>query len=166
MTPGSPAESRGIRVGSTLRSIQLAPPPPDAIDPATPIDDSSQLSVVAVVDDQPIVWTADELPERALPVLPTQIISSLTGLIGCILLLGISHTTTLRDGVLMAIGFIGYAIVRFILEILRSDEPGQFGTALTISQWVSLLVMALSTLLIFYIYQSRPNRPLASATKP
>lgn len=155
--PDSPAAERGIRVGSTLRRIQLAPPPPGRIDPATPLDDSSHLSAVAIVDDMPVVWTADQLPAQALPVLPAQIISSLTGLIGCILLLVVSHRTRLRDGALMAIGFIGYAVVRFILEIVRSDEPGQFGTALTISQWVSVAVVALSTLLILYIYRSAPS---------
>lgn len=149
--PGSPADRRGIRPGSSVRGIQLAPPPADEIDPTTPIDDSSQLSAVAVVDGQPIVWTADELPARALPVRAAQVISSVTGLILCILLLAVSRWVPLREGMLMAIGFIAYAVVRFVLEIVRSDEPGQFGTQLTISQWVSLVVVVLSIGLILYI---------------
>ena len=33
-----------------------------------------------------------------------------------------------------------YPVTRFILELLRGDEMGQFNTTLTISQWTSLLL--------------------------
>ena len=163
--PDSPAAERGIRPGSTLESIRLAAPPPGEIDPDTPLDDSSQLSVVAVIDGEPNVWDADELPDRALPVRPAQIISSLTGLTLCLVLLAISRWVRLRDGALMAIGFIAYGIVRFGLEMVRSDEPGQFGTVLTISQWVSLVVIALSSVLILYIYRRTPSGRAAPLTE-
>lgn len=156
VAPGSPAARRGIEPGSTVSRIQLAPPPSSTVDPGTPADDTSQLSVVAVVDGQPVAWHADELPRQALPVRPAQLISSALGLTICILLLLVSRWVPLRDGALMAIGFTLYAVGRFGLEMVRSDEPGQFGTWLTISQWVSLVVVTLSLLLMIYIY--RPAR--------
>jgi phosphatidylglycerol:prolipoprotein diacylglycerol transferase len=41
----------------------------------------------------------------------------------------------------MFLGFAAYAILRFVLEWVRVDEAGQFGTALSISQWVSVMVL-------------------------
>lgn len=159
--PDSPAARRGIQPGSIVNRIQLAPPPAETVRPQTPADDTSQLSAVAVVDGKPIVWHADELPPRALPVWPAQVISSVLGLMICGFLLLVSRYVPLREGALMAIGFITYAVGRFGLEMLRSDEPGQFGTWLTISQWVSLVVVSLSVLLIMYLYRPAPKRPVA-----
>lgn len=165
VAPDSPADRRGIRPGSTVERIQLAPPPLGTVNPQTPADDTSQLSVVAVVDGDPVVWHAAELPRRALPVRPAQVISSVLGLTICVLLLLVSRWVPLREGALMAIGFITYAIGRFGLEMLRSDEPGQFGTWLTISQWVSLVVVGLSLLLMIYIYRPASERRVAAITK-
>jgi phosphatidylglycerol:prolipoprotein diacylglycerol transferase len=33
-----------------------------------------------------------------------------------------------------------HPISRFLLEIIRDDEPGLFGTPLTIAQWTSLAI--------------------------
>ena len=61
----------------------------------------------------------------------------------CLLLCGLS-ALPLKDGLLMMIGFSAYALLRFGLEIVRVDESGQFGTGLSISQIVSLVVLTLS----------------------
>lgn len=47
-----------------------------------------------------------------------------------------------KDGAVLAVGWLVYPITRFVLEYLRSDELGQFGTTLTISQWVSIAMFA------------------------
>ena len=36
-----------------------------------------------------------------------------------------------------AIGLTIYPITRFLIEFIRGDEPGLFGTRFTISQWIS-----------------------------
>ena len=41
----------------------------------------------------------------------------------------------------MAVALVVYPVTRFLLEILRGDETGQFGTGLTISQCFSLLLL-------------------------
>jgi phosphatidylglycerol:prolipoprotein diacylglycerol transferase len=44
-----------------------------------------------------------------------------------------------------------HPISRFLLEMIRSDEPGQFGTAFTISQWFSIGFLAVAAILWWYI---------------
>jgi phosphatidylglycerol:prolipoprotein diacylglycerol transferase len=152
---GSPAALRGIKVGDTIDRIYPRPPSPDRMDPHTPIDDSSTLDWVAVVNRTPLLWTADELPPHAMAVRSAQLVSSINGLWICITLLLISRFGRLRTGTLAAIGFIVYALVRFVEEIIRSDEPGQFGTDLTIAQWVSLAIIPAALAVILFIYKSR-----------
>ena len=52
-----------------------------------------------------------------------------------------------------------YPAMRFVLELIRTDEPGRFGTSLTISQWVSLGLISLAFGL--WIYLSRQPKTLA-----
>ena len=56
---------------------------------------------------------------------------------------------------------ITYAITRFTIEFLRDDEVGQFGTPLTISQWLSIVMFVFA--LGFVAWLSRqPMLPQAS----
>ena len=48
-----------------------------------------------------------------------------------------------RHGETLAIALVTYPITRLLLEVLRGDELGQFGTSLTISQCFSLLLLTL-----------------------
>ena len=52
-----------------------------------------------------------------------------------------------------------HPISRFVLEMIRSDEPGQFGTGLTISQWLSLAILAAACVLWWYV-ETQPAVPL------
>lgn len=87
-----------------------------------------------------------ELPERALAVRATQVISSLFAacafawILACEWLLS-RQQKRVPPGVLMLVAFATYAVLRLVLEWIRVDEAGQFGTGLSISQWVSLGVL-------------------------
>ena len=59
----------------------------------------------------------------------------------------------------MMLGFASYAILRFVLELVRVDESGQFGTTLSISQWVSVVVFTGSLIGLGLIYRSKLHRP-------
>jgi phosphatidylglycerol:prolipoprotein diacylglycerol transferase len=109
--------------------------------------------VIATIDGKRYRWSPEELPKRALPVYPAQLISSVSGLLLCLVLLALS-TWRFRDGTIMMLGFAGYAVLRFVLEMIRVDEAGQFGTGLSISQLVSLVVFALSLVGLAWIYCS------------
>ena len=94
--------------------------------------------VSVAVGSHSIVLEPEQLPAWSQPVHPSQIYSAIDAFLLCLLILML-QTWVLRDGqaFLAAIAFHGVA--RFTLELIRSDEAGQFGTSLTIAQWISLI---------------------------
>ena len=68
---------------------------------------------------------------------PTQLYSALDGfLIAALTFWYFRHRR--RNGECFAVALMIYPVTRFVIEILRNDEGGQLGTALTISQCVSI----------------------------
>ena len=137
--PGSLAEQAGIQAGARLDELGSDYSSLDQAPRDLPAEDV-QLGVFVTVDGRRIRWSPQELPSQSLPVRAAQIISSVSSLVLCVLLCGIS-LLRLRPGTVMFLGFAAYAILRFVLEWVRVDEAGQFGTALSISQWVSVMVL-------------------------
>jgi phosphatidylglycerol:prolipoprotein diacylglycerol transferase len=85
---------------------------------------------------------------------PTQIYSAIDGfLIAAAAYLYFPYRT--RHGAVFGLAALTYAITRYFVELLRSDEEGQFSTSLTISQWVSLGVGISVLLLLVWVF-SRP----------
>jgi phosphatidylglycerol:prolipoprotein diacylglycerol transferase len=80
-------------------------------------------------------------PSTARPVHPTQLYSSATAFLLCLVLLGIARIVK-RDGLVFAFLLILYPINRFCLELIRVDEESFLGTGLTVSQCVSLGLLA------------------------
>ncbi|OHB78254.1 MAG: hypothetical protein A2W31_04605 [Planctomycetes bacterium RBG_16_64_10] len=77
---------------------------------------------------------------RSLPVHPTQIYSSVAAfLLG--LVLWFYYPFRRRDGEVVALLLSIYPIQRILIEVIRVDEPAVFGTGLSISQNVSLLLL-------------------------
>ncbi len=139
---GSLAERSGVRVGQRVESIEPLPVAPSTAVKAAPRE-SVRTGIRARIGGQVHRWEVSELPDRALPVRAAQVLSSASALAMALILLLLSRWVG-RPGVLMFTGLAGYAIVRFLLEIVRVDEGGRFGTQLSISQWVSLLVFLAS----------------------
>lgn len=145
---GTLASQAGIQAGSTLQALQTTPQP----NPPLSIPSSDlRRGVTAVVDGESYDWSVEQLPELALPVYAAQVLSSVSSLGLCLMLCGLSLVVT-REGAIMMIGCASYAVLRFVLEIVRVDEGGQFGTNLSISQWVSLVVFSLSIVGLIYVY--------------
>jgi phosphatidylglycerol:prolipoprotein diacylglycerol transferase len=90
-----------------------------------------------------------ELPMQSLPVHPTQIYSCINALFLCLLLWCFWHYRK-SDGEVFALMLILYPVGRFLIEIIRNDESGQFGTELTISQWVSAITIAIGFAMFAY----------------
>lgn len=91
---------------------------------------------------------------RSIPLHPTQIYDSVSAL-AIVLMTLAYYPFRRRSGEVLAIGWMAYPINRFVIEFLRSDESGKFGTTLTISQWVSFALFA--TGLAYYLWlQTRP----------
>jgi phosphatidylglycerol:prolipoprotein diacylglycerol transferase len=105
-------------------------------------------------------------PARSLPVHPAQLYSAIDGaLIGW--LLWAYYPFRRRDGELIAMLLTIHPITRFMLEIIRTDEPAVFGTGMSISQNISLGLLACGIGIWWYL--SRQPRgvvwPLASPPK-
>lgn len=77
----------------------------------------------------------------SLPIHPTQLYSVIDGVLLCLLTLAY-YPLRSRDGSVVALALLTYPVTRFFIERLRGDEMGQFGTSLTIAQWISLAMLA------------------------
>jgi phosphatidylglycerol:prolipoprotein diacylglycerol transferase len=96
------------------------------------------------------------LPSRSLPVHPTQLYSAIhAGLLSWFL--WSYYPFRWRDGAVFAILITVYPIARFLLEIIRIDESAIFGTGLSISQNISLFLLAGAAALWIYILRSPPE---------
>jgi phosphatidylglycerol:prolipoprotein diacylglycerol transferase len=158
--PGSLAEKAGIQVGARLETLAEDLTSIDSASRLIP-SEAARLGVVATIDGRRYRWSPEELPPRALPVFPVQLISSVTALLLCLSLCGLS-LWPLRDGMIMMVGFAGYAVLRFLVEIMRVDEGGQFGTNLSISQWVSLVVFSCAMFGIGWLFFAHPSKPTST----
>lgn len=150
--PRSPAAQAGLKAGDRLQSINAMSVPTtgyayaaleEAFFKEAPLDiqikGRAKMSIPAVVP-----------PKRSLPVHPTQIYSVIDAAILFLLLL-IYAPWRRRDGELFALILTIYPITRFLIERLRSDEAAVFGTGLSISQNVSLLMLLCAIGLWFYV---------------
>ncbi|MGI9515800.1 MAG: prolipoprotein diacylglyceryl transferase [Pirellulaceae bacterium] len=81
-----------------------------------------------------------DLPDRSLGVWPTQLMSAINAFL-LMLLLWFYFPLRRSNGQVFALLIILYSITRFLIELIRRDEFGQFGTSLTISQWISVLAV-------------------------
>lgn len=79
---------------------------------------------------------------------PTQIYSSIDGFL-IAALTAAYYPYRHRNGEVFGVGLVTYAVTRFLIEALRNDETTFHGTALTYSQYVSIVmfVIALGLLL-------------------
>jgi phosphatidylglycerol:prolipoprotein diacylglycerol transferase len=101
-------------------------------------------------DGRMLRWLAGDGPPRSVPIHPTQLYAAIdAGLLA--LVLWFFFPFRRRDGEVFALLLILHPLSRFFLEMIRTDEPGQFGTAFTISQWLSLAILALGIALWIYI---------------
>jgi len=102
------------------------------------------------------------------PLHPTQIYAALDGFLIAGLTLWYYPFRRVAGDVL-GLALLISPLTRFLIEILRGDEYGQWGTTLTISQWVSLGLFV--TGLLFQVYLARQVRgrvanPSAPGLKP
>lgn len=89
-------------------------------------------------------------PERSRPVHPAQLYSAIdASLLGW--LLWAFYPFRRRDGEVVALMMTIHPITRFLLEIIRIDEPSVFGTGLSISQNISVIFLLCSAGLWWYL---------------
>lgn len=145
--PNGPAAAAGLKPEMELslkdaRTLAFAKPHQSvSVTPVTPTAEGSPKA---------LTWNAGMAPARSLPTHPTQIYSALNALLLCGFVLAIGPFVK-RDGALLAITLLVYPITRFLLEIVRIDEHTLNGLGWTISQTVSVAILAVGIGLALYV---------------
>ena len=123
-----------------------------------PVDaPANRLAASAIIEDAGTVqWQVSEISLKSLPVVPSQIYSSCNAFF-LFLVVWFAFPFRNRDGQIFALLFTLYPITRFMLEIIRADEGTQFGTALTISQIISVVILCGAGCMWWYIMRLPPQ---------
>lgn len=168
---GSPAAAAGLRPGDRPLAINGV-----AVHSLTAAKD---LVLAGVVAQRPLRFMRQTggpieigpmaLPDRSRPVHPVQIYSAIdAGLLGW--LLWSVYPLRTRDGQVLALLLTIHPATRFLLEIIRTDEPAVFGTGMSISQNISIVLLACGAWLWWYVARqprritgSQPAREARSA---
>lgn len=156
---GSWADANGMKAGQILEPLQFGIVPQSAAEQARAIrrHEPPELEGLVRADGKRVL--VRDLPGKSLPVHPSQIYASITGFLLCFWSLSIPRWIQ-RPGLIFGSGWLVYGILRFLEEIVRVDEGGQFGTDLSIAQWVSMLGIGFGAVLTIYSL----TRPRLSTT--
>jgi phosphatidylglycerol:prolipoprotein diacylglycerol transferase len=177
VVPGSLAEQAGVRAGQTVKAIYYADnaEAPSEFYKVKNVGDAKN-ALLKINQPGTVIWLAvdessandaqaptwrvpDPLP-RSLPIHPTQIYSAVNCFLILFLLLAYEPFQR-RTGELLALLITLKAVSRFVIEVIRTDEHGMFGTPFSISQLIS--IAALVGVIILWAYVLRqPARPAAA----
>ncbi|QDU29816.1 Prolipoprotein diacylglyceryl transferase [Anatilimnocola aggregata] len=160
VAPDSVAAMQQVRAGDEIKKIngkQVS----SLTDAQQQLAGSSGNVELELNGDRLIRWTNAPSPQRSAPVHPAQLYAAIdAGLLA--LLLWVFYPFRRHDGEVAAIMMIVHPLSRILLEIIRVDEGGQFGTSLTISQWVSIGLLLIGVALLAYI-ETQPRGSLVPA---
>lgn len=162
--PDSPAAHAGLAPGQVITAIgpDKTPSSREAWSRLLAIrKPSGQLAISVSGAQTPRILALPNVLPRSRPIHPTQLYSAVDGTLLAAFLLAVTPFRR-RDGEVFAAFLVIYASTRFLLEIIRSDEASLFGTGLTISQNVSVLVLAGGILWWVYV-RTRGPAPRALA---
>ena len=118
---------------------------------------SPPLRADVTIDGQRTTLLPSQLPTQSLPTHPSQLYASLNALLLCLLVWHLQPLPS-RDGVAFLVAIVLYALSRFLLEWVRSDEAGQLGTQLTISQLIAVGSGVVAVLALVLVYRRPAGR--------
>ena len=157
VAPGGAAAETGLKIGEVVTRVNgervdsledargLLAPPSRWKPPLPPRSFQLETAGGTIVR-----WTMRQPPPRSVPVHPAQLYAAIdAGLLA--LVLWFFYPFRRRDGEVFALLITVHPVSRFLLEIIRGDEPGLFDTELTIAQWTSLGILAAGVALWWYI---------------
>ena len=151
-----------MQVGDRVRAIGIGAVPVDVETQASLIRSHRAPPLEGVVRTERGSFVVSELPTKSLPVHPSQIYASITGFLLCFWSTSIKGWAS-RPGLVFGSGWMVYGVLRFIEEIIRVDEAGQFGTSLSIAQWVSIVGILFGAVLLAWVYFRPPLISKSSA---
>lgn len=162
--PDSPAAKQGLQAGQGIQAINGYE--------AKRIVDAERLTALSYLDGKPLEIDDDrgqryrvtpELPPQSLKVQPTQIYSAVNAALLCWLLWSY-YPWRKSDGQVVALMLTDYPIARFLLEVIRVDESPVFGTGLSISQNLSVIILVGAICL--WVFTLRRGAPKISVLGP
>ncbi|XZE33113.1 prolipoprotein diacylglyceryl transferase [Pirellulaceae bacterium SH501] len=161
VAPDSWSEKAGVRPGGTIERLSWTP-----VDGPRPDDPSRRPAFegVLVVDGKTYYVPSEELPKSSMGVHPSQLYASVGGLVLFLWTMAFSPFLT-RTGTLFATGLIAYGVIRSMEEYIRVDEGGQFGTELSISQWISAVGIAIGIAIWCYALSKGRPRPFGNSVE-
>ncbi len=151
--PQSAAAAQGLKPGDTLQAINGARI--DTVAAArwelmTALRLGRGVSIAIRGREKNIHLPIPVVLPRTEPIHPTQLYSAINALVLCLFLLAYDPFKR-RDGEVFALFLTIYPVSRFLMECIRVDEPGIWGTPLTGAQFVSLALLASACVLWFYL---------------
>lgn len=155
------AEKNGVHSGQHIDAIDAIP---IADTPESLLNATVDVEGRAIIDRKTYRFHSEDLPARSLPVHPAQIYASLSALLLCFWTASIPNWIR-RPGIVFGTGWIAYGILRTLEEIVRVDEAGQFGTSLTIAQWISVLGMVAGAAFVVRAW-CKPLTPIETSSTP
>lgn len=150
--PRSWAEGRSIRPGQFMDSLEFHPLPPQTTGDMLALP---ELEGSIEINGKWFRLYPDDFPRKSLRVHPAQIYASISAFLLFLWSASIPNWH-LRSGLVFGSGLIAYGILRVLEEIIRVDEAGQFGTQLSIAQWISILGITSGIILIILAFR-RPS---------
>ncbi len=151
--PDSLAEQADWRVGQRVDEILWG----DTGEPRRSATSPPLLRADVTVDGRTTTLLPSELPTESLPTHPSQLYASFNALLLCLLVWQLQPLPS-RDGVAFFVAILLYAVSRFLLEWVRSDEAGQLGTQLTISQLIALGSGVVAAIALVWLYRRPVGR--------
>ena len=109
------------------------------------------------IDGRRIDVASIDVPRNSLPVHPSQIYAAVSGFLLCCWTLLLAETVK-KTGFVFGMGLIWYGVLRNMEEWIRVDEAGQFGTSLSIAQWISLAAILLGVAIVVRVQRHRSGQ--------
>jgi phosphatidylglycerol:prolipoprotein diacylglycerol transferase len=178
VTPGSAADRAGLKAGEAIEAVdvlnkKLQPPKFETVRLPT-VAGATEAILDAIKAGRPLKLVVAggrtvtlAQPERSLPVHPTQVYSAVNaGLLSWVL--WSYYPFRRREGETTALMLTLYPIARYFEEWIRIDEPSVFGTSLSISQNISLVLLAVAAVLWWRLLRQPAGRldfPLPAAAE-
>src|SRR5262249_40680612 len=133
---GGSASNAGLKVGDVVEGVNGAQVLSLA-DARQKLAAGSTAFVIDTADGRTVQWLSGNGPPRSVPIHAAQLYAAIDAAL-LALVLWLCFPYRRHDGEVFALLITLHPLSRILLEMIRSDEPGQFGTSFTISQWISL----------------------------
>lgn len=150
------ASRQGWKIGSLITDVRVMQFP----NIPHPVTSPVPVGVELAVDGVRYFVSPTDLPKYSLATHPAQIYAAIDATL-LAAVLWFLFPLIKRDGLTTGLGLTLHSVSRFLLELVRADEGGQFGTWLTIAQFISILLLLLGGALIALAFiRPRDSRDL------